>query len=1221
MDGYIRTITQIKQQNNADFPLADVNDLLGGYLQVSLLVEMNNIPSRRIHPGTLCYVKETSLIYQNTSGDKGDWNIWKSGNDGTTLIQVEHLLDLKVPLYEVRGNIAYVSETNDLRWYDGTIWRTFNRIYVQSTAPDDADGIWIDTSDDKVGISNQDIITNLTQALAVLQTKVNRMQYAFDNQMDFGDFTNSPYSIYNGQESIEPVVEDDTIVTQDVSSTGEPTEYKDEMPNCKSLSIKSGTYAQMIANQSNFVKAELLWCYDKKSLWIKDPSTLKLIQIGTTSSPIDDNTVDGIITSLINNKTRIVGIEFADMADSSQIYQISVKNGQLNIRNERLNTSELASNNQTLDTVTNNYSSLYQPIINTQPSPMIYINMFYCGGESDKYSYNAVSHNFIELSNLNTIPLNLKGMYLHYTQMGNQHWLTLPLDGIIPAGGTFLIKGAQSSVADVNTTTVKVGEPDMYWTSGNTTSASKTAFGVTLPFDDQGLIKLNPIGSLYLSGSDSQAYNYSTVTLSGSPYISGEVIKYYVHLVGCGTYTDSNNTTQNQPCELSPIINYGTDKLQVLYYTMDGVTQATKALSARNNVTDWTYLKLNNLNPEIDSTEYNPKNSEENKTVFFNKHLIVGNKPVVVNCNFGYNAHTTRCFTWISKGYYDEFIQFSNTSDFTVYEQYESFKAGSTVNRTINNRDNIIYDRIRAISTDGTAFTSHKFIKSWDEPTTTQTIYYRVGKDGAWSDVKQFTLRNRDNAISSGFSFVQVTDQQGFNQEEYKTWQLSAEYISSHETFDFCFNTGDYAQNGNRINEWLDYFNAGQSIISKMSHIGVVGNNDLSPIDNHVLGDGSDTSKNNPINMRYFFTFEHPYTIPTILIDGNAVYLDSVFSFIYGNTYFLGMNSEITSTAQTSLYGNNNVYETIKAWVTSDLTHIDNKVIWKIAACHEMPFTIITQSVILSTIYSGNTTRGGSHMNTLDSFWFSNFLQTNGFKLCIGGHKHTYAKSYPLIETQSQMIPRIQVTADMLKNMTTDTSLYIADGTTKYTYNSIEYTADLLFYKDENGNTVHCQYPLSWIQYRDTTSGDSYYKKLLCTFELVSSITAPTYVMCQATGYKLVSNKELPGQNIPWIEHYYPITGYTYNSTTKVESGDIKNAAQNFPHYIVWNIGTGVEVQNSNFTIPNSARNRILGQTKKLVVTSTPTKAWAYHYNLPITLDQLTTAAGNGGSTDNIIIE
>jgi len=46
----------------------------------------------------------------------------------------------------------------------------------------------------------------------------------------------------------------------------EPTQYKSLTPNGKHLSIKGGTYAQMIANANNFLPNELLWCDDRKQL-------------------------------------------------------------------------------------------------------------------------------------------------------------------------------------------------------------------------------------------------------------------------------------------------------------------------------------------------------------------------------------------------------------------------------------------------------------------------------------------------------------------------------------------------------------------------------------------------------------------------------------------------------------------------------------------------------------------------------------------------------------------------------------------------------------------------------------------------------------------------------------------------------------------------------------------------------------------------------------------
>ena len=35
--------------------------------------------------------------------------------------------------------------------------------------------------------------------------------------------------------------------------------------------------------------------------------------------------------------------------------------------------------------------------------------------------------------------------------------------------------------------------------------------------------------------------------------------------------------------------------------------------------------------------------------------------------------------------------------------------------------------------------------------------------------------------------------------------------------------------------------------------------------------------------------------------------------------------------------------------------------------------------------------------------------------------------------------------------------------------------------------------------------------------EIVDKITYPMYVMTQSTGYKVISNKELPGRYIPWL--------------------------------------------------------------------------------------------------------
>jgi hypothetical protein len=88
-----------------------------------------------------------------------------------------------------------------------------------------------------------------------------------------------------------------------------------------------------------------------------------------------------------------------------------------------------------------------------------------------------------------------------------------------------------------------------------------------------------------------------------------------------------------------------------------------------------------------------------------------------VNCSFGFNAHTTRCFNWISKGYYDEYIKIwqAGTSEENA-NIYESFKEGDGRSGNGRNWDNKIYNRIRNVSTSGEDYTVHKFIIDLPEP-------------------------------------------------------------------------------------------------------------------------------------------------------------------------------------------------------------------------------------------------------------------------------------------------------------------------------------------------------------------------------------------------------------------------------------------------------------------------------------------------------------------------
>jgi hypothetical protein len=119
--------------------------------------------------------------------------------------------------------------------------------------------------------------------------------------------------------------------------------------------------------------------------------------------------------------------------------------------------------------------------------------------------------------------------------------------------------------------------------------------------------------------------------------------------------------------------------------------------------------------------------------------------------------------------------------------------------------------------------TTHKVIVTG----LTAGVYeYKVGRSDSEgnptdyvSKTREFTVRS-DSEVTS-FDFIQTTDQQGANWEEYQVWDLSADFINRNERvgqtpvvavnadapgvnatdFEFTINTGDITYNGSRPNE------------------------------------------------------------------------------------------------------------------------------------------------------------------------------------------------------------------------------------------------------------------------------------------------------------------------------------------------------------------------------------------------------------------------------------
>lgn len=758
----------------------------------------------------------------------------------------------------------------------------------------------------------------------------------------------------------------------------------------------------------------------------------------------------------------------------------------------------------------------------------LYINSLYCGGlDANEHTVNYCSHNFVELSNLTNADINLDGMSLQYA-IKETAWYVLPLKGVIKAGSTFLIRGAQCSA--LGSAKIKVNSYDMQW------------------YVNDELIKFSTESAKFYLCFGTTAFN------SAQPWIAGTtpaVPVGYIDLVGI------NGSATVDGYEKSPYPGGELNKrLFKKYYAMDPVSQATKDVSARDNSKWINYVDLTKRSGEVIPSieDFTPKASYENKDIFYDKTKLFDGKPSQINCSFGIQATdngegATRCFNWLTKGPADdEFIWIKSKGASSWGAGYESFKSETGI-RAYYNRKTVEYS-------DGTVITAHKFIKKNLAAGEYEYVAGYANQDGtpnldACTPVYSFKVRSNAD-VASGFTFVQTSDQQGFNWDEYEVWKAAAKVIEKEDTnheINFMINTGDMTQNGNRMGEWLDYFNAESDQMKNMEEMATIGNNDLSPKNLYALGNGSDASKLSLENIEFFYCFEMDETnAPVFTVNGVQYYIPSLYSFNYGKVHFLCMNSEIKAIAEQrggvydfDDYGN--FYPLIKQWAETDIANSSSST-WNIAYCHEMPFTIITTGVTSDVTknketYEGGAGRGGSSLNTNiavnDRYWFSEFCQTHNIPLVIGGHKHTQATSWPLLEnvnydgatrTVKSFSPIIVLHADNLEN-----ELAEFDNST-----SLQTSTD--------GK----KYPNAWLNGDGSINLTYSSKTALCEFKLDTELSEGTnpviYAMSQATSYKHTSNKEVPSIGIPWLRYYYPST----SNGTKAAAG------QKFPFYTLWKI-------------------------------------------------------------------
>lgn len=797
---------------------------------------------------------------------------------------------------------------------------------------------------------------------------------------------------------------------------------------------------------------------------------------------------------------------------------------------------------------------------------------------------------FIELENTSDDDFALEGCYLHYTRPNSSNQQTvyhLPLTGILKAGSTYLIVGKEYAENTDANVFINVDSFDQEWyVNGelvdftiNTDSSCGYGFALTYGNSD-----LSSTTYLWHDATSETLASLGITSTSNFPYIFDssfiDAIYYYKGVL------DSSN--QGYWADMTLSITSNT--MYKNMFELDPAKQAFQACTtADSSRTRWqstndvwimdlskSIIQFPHSEDTYEISMFTPKASYEEKNVSTDKSKLDSTKPNMVTCSFGLNIYTDRCFNWISVGSFDEYLWIRKQGEETwnKFESYTEITEANIINTSSYpyrkeysvELNNTAYARISGrFPGDNTYYTSHKCILKLreDSPSSPEVWEYRVSREDKNGDLDETYASEIYNFTLYPESYVpriyHISDQQGFHWIEYQVWAAAAnkvlEKIQSDQKSDniipIIINTGDMTQNGTRINEWYDYYQAGRNLFSQFEQMNVVGNNDLCGTNPEELGTGDDSGKSNSFYFHVFYCYDIDENVFKPII--NNKYVPSLYYFDSKEFRFVMVNSEITSVNCQNWYGLTSGENVVNIYtgftISSNKTYVGGfttiyTMLYNIlttdkeciVACHEMPFTVITNDSIASgqegiarSISSSNSLVG-SHLNQISTsdtgigtYWFSRLLEYKGVKLCIGGHKHTYACTYPLRE-------------------------YFLFGDNKNSQdNYSEYSMSETLENDSvtwiSGSKDLTKFPLTKRENAGEASTGFYPYTPDPNLE-----GGVTYFMMQATGYKLTSNKELPSADQKF--------SLAIPQTSRSGSSDSANNNQKYPMFGIINLTT-----------------------------------------------------------------
>ena len=293
------------------------------------------------------------------------------------------------------------------------------------------------------------------------------------------------------------------------------------------------------------------------------------------------------------------------------------------------------------------------------------------------------------------------------------------------------------------------------------------------------------------------------------------------------------------------------------------------------------------------------------------------------------------------------------------------------------------------------SYTGNKALMDNLKPNTTYS--YRVGKEGAWSEIGTFTTA-KDN--KDEFEFLYITDPQANTGEMFDISKRTVE-TAYKQTPDakFILIAGDFIESSKEQSsewEWEQWFEKLQNAWLHLPIVPVQGNHDTSPFN----------------NMFHHFNTDNTYNEQQAGDITKTTMGGTVYSFVYGDALFMVINYEDYQKGE--FY-----FASIEQWLRKQVAERSD-VKWKIAVFHKAMFTGSNSHQTEEETESSKEQDGRIVRER-----FASVFQDLKIDLAIQGHDHLY-EVIGVVAANGKNYSRI---ANAVSNQTTVTPTF-ANGET-----------------------------------------------------------------------------------------------------------------------------------------------------------------------------------------------